>query len=152
MSADTEAADVVRALLRAWDEADDATAAALVADDFHATAHLDGSLIDRERYLRAHHGLTESFPDQRHHIVELDEIAPGRVRAVVYMTATNDRPVRLPELGVDLPRYTGRVLRTVPHTDEFVVRDGQIVSYTSEQPPGAGLPGMLDQIRKGTDG
>ena len=73
------------------------------------------------------------------------------MRGVAYITATNDRPVRLPDAGVDLPQATGRVLRTVPHTDEFVVRDGQVAGYTSSQPPGAGLRGLLDQVRKGTD-
>ncbi len=151
MSAAVDAGETVRALLQAWDDNDVTAAAALVADDFSATAHVDGSAIDRDRYLHAHLGLNSSFPDLRHHIVELTDLGGGRVRAVVYITATNDRPVRLPEIDVDLPHPTGRVLRTVPHTDEFVVRDAQVASYTTEQPPGAGLRGLLDQIRKATD-
>lgn len=152
MSAPPSAADTVRALLDALDEGDDEKAAALVADDFRATAHIDGSTIDRAAYLHAHQGLRDSFPDLRHHVLELTELAPGRVRGVAYITATNDRPVRLPDAGIDLPKPTGRVLRTVPHTDEFVVRDGQVAGYTSSQPPGAGLRGLLDQIREMTDG
>ncbi len=151
MSTSGSAAETVRALLNAFDEGDDEAAAALVADDFRATAHIDGSTIDRTAYLQAHQGLRSSFPDLRHHIVELTELAPDRVRGVAYITATNDRPVRLPDAGIDLPEPTGRVLRTVPHTDEFVVRGGRVAGYTSSQPPGAGLRGLIDQIRKGTD-
>ncbi len=148
MSAERSAADTVRALLEALNAGDDEAAAALVADDFSTIAHVDGRRIDRDTYLRSHHGLDASLPDLQRHILEITDTGPGRVRVVAYVTATNDRPVRLPELGVDLPVSTGRVLRTVPHTDDFVVRDGQIVSYDSHQPPGSGLRGLLDQIQE----
>ncbi len=148
MMAAASAADTVRALLEAFNDGDDDAAATLVAEDFSSVAHVDGSTIDRDRYLRSHHGLDASLPDLRRHVVELTETGPGQVRVVAYITATNDRPVRIPALGIDLPIPTGRVLQTVPHTDDFVVRDGQVVSYVSHQPPGAGLRGLLDQIQE----
>lgn len=138
---------VVRALLTAWDDADFDAAAALLSEDFAATAHTDGSVITRERYVAAHRLLHDAFPDLEHHIVELTELAAEQVRVVADVTATNDRPVQLPELGIDLPHPTGRTFTTVPHTDEFVVRDGLVVGYESHQPPGAGLKGLLEQIR-----
>lgn len=147
MSGRSRDADVVIAMLEAWNRGDDAAAAALVADDFSAVAHLDGSTIDKDRYLTSHHALDTSFPDLRRNIVDVTDVGPGRVRVVAYVTATNDRPVQLPEVGISLPEPTGRVFETVPHTDEFVVRDGLVVGYDSHQPPGAGLKGLLEQIR-----
>lgn len=140
-------AAVVRALLTAWDDADFDAAAALLSADFAAIAHTDGSVITRDRYVATHRLLHDAFPDLAHHIVELTELATDQVRVVAYVTATNDRPVRLPEVGIDLPHPTGRTFTTVPHTDEFVVRDGLVVGYESHQPAGAGLKGLLEQIR-----
>jgi ketosteroid isomerase-like protein len=137
---------VVRDLLQAWDDADFDRAAGLIADDFTATAHTDGSVITKQRYLDSHRVLHGALPDLTHHVVSASTLGPDRVRVVAYVTATNDRPIAAPDLGIDLPNPTGRVFRTTPHTDVFVVRDGRVASYTSEQPPGSGLRGLLQMI------
>lgn len=140
-------AAVVRAMLEAWNRGDDAAAAALVAEDFASVRHLDGGAIDKQSYLSTHRTLDAAFPSLTRHVVDVTDSGPGRVRVVAYITATNDRPVHLPEVGVDLPNPTGRTFRTVPHTDDFTVRDGLVVGYDSYQPPGAGLRGLLEMIR-----
>lgn len=145
MSGDA-AESVVRDLLQAWDDADFDRAAGLIADDFTATAQVDGSAITKQRYLASHQVLHGALPDLAHHVVSASTLGSDRVQVVAYVTATNDRPIVMPDLGVDLPTPTGRVFRTVPHTDVFVVRDGRVASYTSEQPPGSGLRGLLQMI------
>ncbi len=143
------AADVatVRALVDALNAHDAGAIRALLSEDFTLTTHVGGRTVDRDAYVASHGPLDAAFPDLHREVLDARDEGGGRVRIEMRIVATNDRPVVLPELGVDLPEPTGRVLRTVPHVDTFELRRGRITTYHSEQPPGSGLRGLLDQIR-----
>jgi hypothetical protein len=144
------AVEVVLALLVAFDENDIGRARQLVSPDFAVTAHTSGRQIDREAYLAAHVELAAAFGRLHRDVLDVRDEPPDGAMAQIQVVALNDRPVRLPTLGVDLETPTGRELRTVPHVDHFTVEGGQVVGYRSEQPPGSGLQGLLDQIREET--
>jgi hypothetical protein len=144
------AIEVVLALLVAFDANDIERARELVSPDFAATPHTSGQPIGREEYLAAHIELATAFGWLQRDVLDLRDEPPDGVMAQIQVVAMNDRPIRLPTLGIDLETPTGRELRTVPHVDHFHVREGRVVGYRSEQPPGSGLKGLLDQIREET--
>jgi steroid delta-isomerase-like uncharacterized protein len=140
---------VVRALLDAFEAGDLDAARELVADDFAVTTHVGAQTVGREAWLDAHAQLDAAFPDLHRDVLDLRADGADEVRVEMAIEATNDRPIHLPGVGVDLPHPTGRRLRTVPNVDHFRVRDGRVTTYRSDQPPGAGLRGLLDQISAG---
>ena len=139
---------VVRALLAAFDSGDLPAARALLAEDFAVTSHQTGQTLGADAYVAAHEDLTQSFPNLQRTVTEIAIVRPGVVRVVMTLTATNDRPVRIPRIDVDLPHPTGRTVTTRPHVDHFEIRDHRVVTYRSEQPPGSGLRGLLDLIQE----
>jgi hypothetical protein len=144
------AVEVALALLAAFEAEDFPAAQELIAEDFSVTDHTSGRRIDRAGYLAAHRELAGAFGQLHREILDAQDEPPDEAVVTLRLVALNDRPVHLPTIGVDLETPTGRVLRTVPHVDHFTVRDGRVLTYRSEQPPGSGLRGLLDQIRQET--
>jgi predicted ester cyclase len=139
--------EVVRSMLRALDAGDFETVRALLAPDFQTVPVSTGKPVGTDEWLAAHEHLHRTFPDLRRHPRNF-RVEGDRVLVDMHITAHNNEPVRWPELGIEELPATGIELRPRPHTDTFTVREGKVVGVHSDIPPGAGLPGMLDQIRR----
>jgi len=72
------------------------------------------------------------------------KMLPARV---AHKAARNDRPVRLPQLGIEELPATGIEIVSPPNVDTFTLRDGKVTSVQSEMAPGGGFKGMIEQIR-----
>jgi limonene-1,2-epoxide hydrolase len=139
--------EVVRTLLDALDAGDFRAVRELLAPDFRTVPVSTGTPMGLEAWLAVHEELHRCFPDLRRR--PRDFRADGdRVMVTLHITARNTEPIRLPQLGIDELPATGIELHPPPHTDTFTVRDGKVTGVHSDIPPGGGLRGMLDEIRR----
>jgi SnoaL-like domain len=139
--------DVVRKLLDALDTGDFDTARELLAADFAVTPHTTGKPMGREEWIDIHRAVHESFPTIRHNPSDFREDG-DEVHIQINTTARNDRPVRLQQFGIEELPATGIEIRSPPNPATFTVKDGVVTGVHSELPPGGGLPGMIDEIRR----
>ena len=138
---------LVRSLLRALDDGDFETVRALLAPDFRTVPATTGKVIGREEWLVLHEDLHGSFPDLKRNPRGF-RAKGDQVSVTVQITARDIAPIRLARLGIEELPATGIELKVPSHTDTFTVHDGKVVAIHSAIPPGGGLPGMLDQIRR----
>jgi ketosteroid isomerase-like protein len=139
--------EVVRALLAALDAGDEARIRELVAPDFSTTPVSTGVPMGLDAWLRSHAQLAAAFPGLERNPSDFSQEG-DEVDVTLHIAVLNDRPVAIPALGIEELPPTGRMLRPTPHRDTFTLRDGKVLSVHSEMPPGGGLQGMLDQIRR----
>jgi hypothetical protein len=143
--------DVVRRLLAALDEGDFDTALALLAPDFTTTPVSTGIPIGRDEWFETHQALHKNFPTLRRNPSDFREDG-DTVIVTLHVTARNDRPVRLPQLGIEELPATEIEIVSPPNVDTFTLRDGKVTSVQSEMPPGGGFKGMIEQIRAAAAG
>jgi SnoaL-like domain len=139
--------DVVRRLLQALDEGDFRTALSLVAPGFSTTPVSTGVSIGRDEWFEVHEALHENFPTMRRNPSDFREEG-DKVIVTLHVTATNDTPVRMPQLGIEELPATGIEIVSPPHVDTFTLREGKVMSVKSDMPPGGGFAGMIEQIRR----
>ena len=128
----------------------------LTGDDFEMVPVITGKPIDRDQYLAVHAEADKAFGDLRRHIESIegrvaDDGTSIEVEAVVRVTATNDRTIEIPSLGVGPLPPTGLELSPPAHHDFFQVRDGLIRTYRSVIPEGGGFKGMIAAIEAELD-
>lgn len=138
--------DVVRRLLEALDEGDFDTALSMLAPDFSTTPASTGIPIGRDEWFETHKALHENFPTLRRNPSDFREEG-DEVIVTLHVTARNDTPVRLPQLGIEELPATGIEIVSPPNVDTFTLRDGKVTSVHSDMPPGGGFRGMIEQIR-----
>jgi ketosteroid isomerase-like protein len=138
--------EVVRRLLDALDAGDFDSALDLLAPDFSTTPVSTGVPIGKDEWFRMHKALHENFPTLRRNPSDFREEG-DTVVVTLHVTAVNDRPVRLPQLGIDELPATGIEIVSPPNVDTFTLRDGKVTSVSSDMPPGGGFKGMIEQIR-----
>lgn len=143
--------ELVRALEAALNAGDLDAIRSLTSEDFVIVPEMTGRPLDRDAWLAAQVALHPCFPDLERHAGEF-RVEGDEVHATVYVTATHDHVVELPAFGVERLEPTGLRLRTVPHEDIFTVRDGLVTRISSHMPPGAGLKGLIEQIRARENG
>jgi predicted ester cyclase len=142
--------EVVRSLLEALDRGDFETARSFMAPDFSTVPVSTGERIGLEEWASMHEELHHCFPTLRRN--PTDFRAEGdQVIVTLNVTATNDRPVRIPRLGIDEPA-TGIEIHSPPNVDTFTLRDGKVTSVQSEMPAGGGFKGMVEEIRRAAAG
>jgi len=142
----TDNVGIIRTLLHALDEGDFETARNLLAPDFSTTPVSTGVPIGLDEWFEVHQALHENFPTLRRN--PSDFRAEGdKVIVTLHVTARNDRPVRLPQLGIEELPATGIEIVSPPNVDTFTLRDGKVTNVQSEMPPGGGFKGMIEQIR-----
>jgi ketosteroid isomerase-like protein len=150
------AVTVVTGYLDALNRGDYDEVVRLTSDDFEIVPVITGKPIDRDQYLAVHTEADKAFGDLRRHIESIegrlaDDGAAIEVEVVVRVTATNDREIDIPTLGVGPLPPTGLELSPPPHHDFFEVRDGLIRTYRSELPEGGGFKGMIATIEAELD-
>lgn len=143
------AIELVKGYLTALNHNDYEGVVKLTSDDFEIIPVIIGKPMDRDHYLALHQEADGAFPDLRRHVESIEGEVEGDdviVEAKVRVTATNERTIDLPMLGIGPLPPTGLKLEPPAHHDFFTVRDDLIRTYRSELPEGGGFKGMIETI------
>lgn len=138
------AKDVVRTWLTAIEENELNTVRNLLADEFVFEGFAPFPL-DRAHFLRMMAGLREAIPNWDFNKGRMEEHGK-RVEVQVRLAGTHRGELVIPLPGLGKVPPTGRSFVLPEERLTFVVENDKIVHIRSNEPPGGGLQGILDQL------
>jgi predicted ester cyclase len=136
--------EIVKAFSAALEARDFEKAASYLTDDFVFSGPVPQPIGTRE-FIAVQSAFEDAFQDWSFN--SHDEVEEGdKVVAAVQITGTHTRDLVLPMPGMPtIPATNKRVSNPVEHLT-FTFRGDKIASLTSDNVPGGGVPGVLQQI------
>src|SRR5689334_1551864 len=134
--------DLVKSGMAAWERADEATLAPMVADDFVLTGPVPQPLGKAE-FLGLMQILHAAMPDFAFNVSSLEEDG-DTVVVRSHITATHIGTLQLP--GLPPIAATGKQVALPEEVQTYTVRDGKLQALATDARPDAGIPGMLAQL------
>ena len=120
---------------------------ALLSDDLVVRGPAPVPLGKRE-YTAVHTAWSRACSDWRFNCSSIEELADGRVKATIAITATLDGDLfglPVPGLPARVPP-TGRKAKLPIEQPVITIAGGKIAAFEFVTPPGGGIPGLLAQM------